>query len=316
MPLVRAPFRKKAPLISPVQKTDLKKPIEDFYNLNQIIGQFKKIHQDFLDNEVGRDETFDSKVQEVNSLIEKMQSEIERIQYIKQGAKGEPGEDGETPNIVAIAATVLQKIRQPEDGKPGKDANEEGIMVSVLKKIPTLIAGSESILKKIASYVDKPEDGKPGKDVSPDMAVQMFLEYLKEHPLEVSNIKGLENIHRSMFNQIGMSKGTQESQSGTKWKMRGGGDTLANGMGTIVVRNPDGTISIDVTSSGNTVYGEVPSGSGVHFTLAHSPTGNTLRLYRGGARQQAGVDFTISGNAITLMQTLDPREILLADYSY
>lgn len=77
-------------------------------------------------------------------------------------------------------------------------------------------------------------------------------------------------------------------------------------------------VQIGTSTGGNAAYGEVPSGSGTSFTLAHTPLSGTLRLYRGGARQQSGAgnDYTITGAAITLSTSLSVGEILLADYNY
>lgn len=68
----------------------------------------------------------------------------------------------------------------------------------------------------------------------------------------------------------------------------------------------------------NFAIGEVPSGSGTSFTLAHTPLTGTVALYRGGSRQQGGMgnDYTISGSSITFAVTVSAGEILLADYQY
>lgn len=66
----------------------------------------------------------------------------------------------------------------------------------------------------------------------------------------------------------------------------------------------------------NEVTGEVPTGSGVDFTLAHDPGCNSLKIFKGGARQTLNVDYTIIGNALTLATGLGMGEALLADYSY
>lgn len=73
-------------------------------------------------------------------------------------------------------------------------------------------------------------------------------------------------------------------------------------------------------SAGTSVSEETPTDSGDHlnFTLAHTPIAGSLKLYRGGARQQLGVgkDYTLSGGTITLVVALATVEILLADYAY
>ncbi len=57
-------------------------------------------------------------------------------------------------------------------------------------------------------------------------------------------------------------------------------------------------------------------GPGSVFTLAHTPIAGTLKLYRGGARQLEGTDYSVAGAIITLVVPLAGGEILLADYNY
>ena len=86
----------------------------------------------------------------------------------------------------------------------------------------------------------------------------------------------------------------------------------------------DGVKWIAVTPAGGggtPVWGEdlTPQGAGTSFTLANTPIAGTVRIYRGGAYQQAGSgnDYTISGATITLASSLQaPDEKLLADYSH
>ena len=82
----------------------------------------------------------------------------------------------------------------------------------------------------------------------------------------------------------------------------------------------DGVRWIPFTPSGanTSVFGEAPTDSGdqTNFTLANTPVAGTLRLYRGGAYQQATVDYTLSGGTITLTAVLQSGEVLLADYEY
>lgn len=73
-------------------------------------------------------------------------------------------------------------------------------------------------------------------------------------------------------------------------------------------------------SGGTPVWGEVleDQGPGTAFTLDHTPISGTLRLFRGGAYQRAGVseDYTLSGTTVTLTTALQAGELLVADYSY
>jgi hypothetical protein len=63
---------------------------------------------------------------------------------------------------------------------------------------------------------------------------------------------------------------------------------------------------------------EVPTDSGDHvnFTIANTPTTGSFRLFRGGARQQSGGDYTLTGTSLVLTSALATGEILLADYSH
>lgn len=88
--------------------------------------------------------------------------------------------------------------------------------------------------------------------------------------------------------------------------------------GTNVGDNVTETISGAV---GTTVTEEVPSGSidgnNKAFTLAHTPTAGTLKVFLGGARQQSGGgDYTLSGATITFVIAPMIGSILVADYSY
>jgi hypothetical protein len=73
-------------------------------------------------------------------------------------------------------------------------------------------------------------------------------------------------------------------------------------------------------STTNFVFNEVPSGSlnGVNtsFTLAYTPTSNTLQLYLNGIRLKSGAgnDYTISTNTITMTTAPISTDSLLCDY--
>lgn len=71
-----------------------------------------------------------------------------------------------------------------------------------------------------------------------------------------------------------------------------------------------------VSPGGTTAFGEPVSFMSFTGTLAHTPTAGTVRLFRGGARQRQGVDYTISGATITLTLAASPGEEFLADYAY
>ncbi len=91
--------------------------------------------------------------------------------------------------------------------------------------------------------------------------------------------------------------------------------------GATTTRSPDGVVTVAISAGGvNSIYGEdlTPQGVGTSYTLAHTPTTGTVRLYRGGSYQQvgAGKDYIISGAVITLSTVTQSGEIVIADYNY
>lgn len=68
-------------------------------------------------------------------------------------------------------------------------------------------------------------------------------------------------------------------------------------------------------STGTQVVGEVVSGTGTAWTLAHTPLAGTLALYANGQRLAETTDYTLSGANITTL-TSWATGTLLADYQY
>lgn len=70
----------------------------------------------------------------------------------------------------------------------------------------------------------------------------------------------------------------------------------------------------------NFIFNEAPTGtidgSNVTFTLANTPTANTVQLFLNGLLQRpgAGHDYTISGATITMLSAPLTGDILLAHY--
>jgi hypothetical protein len=79
------------------------------------------------------------------------------------------------------------------------------------------------------------------------------------------------------------------------------------------------TETITGGAAGLQVIGEIPTGTldgtNATFTLAHTPTGNSLKLYNG-VRLTNTSDFTLSGNTITFINIPSVGDSLQADYEY
>lgn len=225
-------------------------------------------------------------VEELRTTLEQKIAELDLViayaQQIKgaQGAKGERGPKGERGE--KGDSIVGPQGEQGIPGIPGKDG--------------------ESVVGP---------SGRDGKDgVSPDPLT--IIELLKEQKLlKPEHIDGLKEEIASYRQQLA------GAHYGKDTLVRGGGDSVAAGSGiTITATNGVKTISAP-SAAGTRVVDEVPSGSGVTFTLAQTPLVSTLQLYRGGSRiTTTNSDYTLSGATITLTVALGTGETLTADYSY
>lgn len=86
---------------------------------------------------------------------------------------------------------------------------------------------------------------------------------------------------------------------------------------------PTISISPGIISGGTEVNfsdEETPSGTingtNLVFTIAHTPTNGTLKLYKNGLRLKRGTDYTISSATVTMLYTVDVGSILVCDYRY
>ena len=78
-----------------------------------------------------------------------------------------------------------------------------------------------------------------------------------------------------------------------------------------------GRLLVDLIGGGGgtAVYNEVVAGNTTTFTLAHTPTAGTVRVYGLGQRLVPTTDWTISGAIITTVSTWSTGQIV-ADYNY
>jgi len=274
-----------------------------------------------------------------------VQSAEEKVETVTAVAKEEIRKDA----MVRVDELVLEKHLPLQESMDGLYRRIE----EVDDEIVASLSLSEKQYKELRSLIDglKNEIGISFKSFSkadskldselrsmPEIVEKKVLELRKHVSGELKKINDL-NISkefRSVFKKVaeiekyaksipwGGASYPQLVNNNGKAVYQGAVINFKNGNNTTaVVSQNDLTGNVDVTfnstaSSGNNVYGEVPSGSGTGFTLAHTPVAGSVRLYRGGAYQQAGAgkDYVISGANITLAITLAAGEVLLADYSY
>ena len=204
----------------------------------------------------------------------------------------------------------------------------------VRQKLNQALSGVENKIQEIndkISQVKDGKDGKPGspgkdgKDGSPDTAeeIRNSLESLSgKERLSKDAIDGLEEALKGTEKNgrvsiFGGSRPIQIQQAGTAIDKYA---RVLNFTGATITTS-QGVTTIAVAGAGGTpIYEEVPTDSGDHinFTIAHTPATGTFRLYRGGTRQRAAVDYVRTGTALVLTTALDTAngEEIIADYNY
>jgi len=149
----------------------------------------------------------------------------------------------------------------------------------------------------------------------------------------------IANIENNNIYFAGVS-GELLSISGSQIKISLGGSTnyigtnssnvfykniLPSGSGTVLIGTSTTPFSGIYTQNVNgvaasyQVYNEIPSGlvngANLAFTTLYTPVSGTSRLYRAGMRQTpAGVDYTITGNAISFITAPSSGDNILIDY--
>jgi hypothetical protein len=200
-----------------------------------------------------------------------------------------------------IAATSTEQVQKVDDAisriENGKDADEELIVERVKEQIPawTPPDTADDIRDKLELIFDEDEKLK----IDAIGHLREILDRLEKR--KVAPMGGSIGMHGPLWalqdvDVVGITLGQSIKWDGIRWipyTPAGGGSTTS-------------------------VYGETPTDTGDQtiFTLAHTPVAGTVRLYRGGAYQQSGSDYTISGDTITLTTILASGEILQADYEY
>ena len=166
--------------------------------------------------------------------------------------------------------------------------------------------------------------GRPGKDGSPDTGLEIIKKVngdQSDFKIRKEKVEDLEKLWDLAMEGKANSQEAMRLRAGVLY-LRELLDVDVSGVSTGQSIQWDGSRWIPYTPGATTtsVFEEVPTDSGDHinFTLAHTPTSDGIRLYRGGARQQAGVgkDYTLSGTTITLSVALATGEIIVVDYVY
>lgn len=223
---------------------------------------------------------------------------LDHAKELKAVMKGDPGDPGKHAPAIDIDKIVQRVARLIPPPKDGDSPDEEVILARLTARIP--------VPKELPS-VEAPQ-------IDHDVVAKKVVALIKDK--KMIGMEHIEGIGKQMENY--WKRVMAKSKSPV---VGGGGDTVLAGTGINIVRDAFGRRVISSLSApGTAVYEEVPTDSGDHtnFTLAHAPITGTLRVYRGGNRQQNGVgkDYTYAGTALTLTNALSTGELLIVDYEY
>lgn len=259
----------------------IKDLLSETANIDDVISLFRVflVFVNELKNAASED------IKEVDSNIESLKQEFikkieEAISIAKETQKME-GRPGHTPTDEEIIALIKPLIPEPQ------------IVEKVIEKTTEIIVKEQPIVTQEIREVAIAESAEEIlRKIGPQLAA-----------FGVVFRNGLELLETGEKLKISAIEGLEEELKKLK-------DLVSSSRGRVVV---GGTRNV-----GTSIYEEIPAGSGTSFTLAHVPVAGTVRLYRGGARQQVGIgkDYTISGTNITLAVALVVGEILIADYTF
>ncbi len=257
--------------------TELDNQIESVHILKEQIKQDHISNQKKFEQEhQARLEQFDENIRkEVRDLVSSIQ-------------KGDPGKDA-VVDEEALVQKVLSKVKipKPKDGAPGLDAvvNEK----KIAKMVTELI--------NVSGAIKAPE-------VNHDLVADKVLELFH------TGKKKLSTKHIGDFTE-GMEQTLRPIRS-LAAGFRGGGDTVAAGIG-VTITNSNGVKTISASASGNVVDNEVVAGSGTTFTLAATPIAGSVKVYALGQRLKLTTDYSISSATITTVGSWSAGDIV-ADY--
>lgn len=267
------------------------------------------------------------------ALSQTLAKVLASIQQIK-------GDDGYTPikgkdyftndELSQIIAYIRSQLKDGIDGKDGigidgKDGRNGIDGETPIRGVDYYTSNDEDkLLKKVLSKIPKPKDGISVKPEEVTKIVMGNLEKLRkdDHTSIVNEI--LNNpVLRMLLHGGGSSAGTTSPLT-TKGDIYGFSTANARvpvgADGLFLVADSTQALGVKWASSAGVVFvfnedltSQVPN---TIFTLAFTPTAGTVRLYRGGSRQQVGVgkDYTILGLTITFATALQVGENLIADY--
>lgn len=194
-----------------------------------------------------------------------------------RGFTGAKGDKGDTGNQ-GEKGNIGETGPAGKDGKDGITPDTESIKRAVIAVMP---------------FIDQKDEQEP------ELNMDMFTKMIEEHP-------ALKRVSDSI----------KSIDARTRQYLHGGGDTVDAGSGISITTNSNGRKTITNTGTAvNYADGETAGGSGTAWTLAHTPTAGSEKIYANGQRLQLTTDYTIVGANITTVNSFALGS-LNVDYRY
>ncbi len=173
-----------------------------------------------------------------NNLIEVVQEHKEEVKEYKQTAQ----------EILVEAKRIQSLPKGPKGdsikGDPGRDADEDAVVERLSALIPTpkeiQRIDEEGIVMRVLAKVPKPDLINVPEIDTKAIAEDVVALIVKEKKLKIEDINGLRGEVDSYRHQMAMRQAGQH----------GGGDTIVAGTGVTLVRNANGTTTINATGGG------------------------------------------------------------------
>lgn len=199
--------------------------------------------------------------------------------------QGDPGKDGDSPDIEEIVLQVLARIRKPQDGK---DADTRAIMQEVLKKIPKPV-DEQKMARRIFAALKK---------LQPKTIVELRKE-IKESEPGITKSE-LDARIAEIRNHVATSRA-----------LHGGGDTVVAGTGVTITDTVDGNKRISA-SGGVGAWSTPPEapvedGSVLIFTVGSSAPTDVVR---DGISVYPTVNYTFAAGQITFTDGNGPTQYI------
>lgn len=232
-------------------KGSLKKPIQkpvnyitdptDTVSAVLEMRQFKKDAIEGINKKLNEvDQIVKDKVnslQDASDALDSAKSQIvDAAEKIKQINKGNDGKDS---NEDSIANKVLAKIPKPQE------IDVKGLTSDILSKVPKIDTDSltKTILKAIPGNKASLKVIQETFEVDPMSVIEKIMALpatkLAKFKLKKENIDGLEQTMATFSNQLG------------RGYLHGGGDTIAAGTNITLVKNANGTTTINASGGGS-----------------------------------------------------------------